>query len=198
MVLWPLLRLAANDLLPHERINADILAHGTVFRLDTLMVGALLALWWRSERNGSALAARAQMFRAASTAIWVAGAITVAALVAFVVHPALLHNRGIKPWLFSIGFTVIALFSAVLIVRCLLPGSVLFRIFSTPLLRWMGRITYGAYIFHDLLHGPYEHAAAALHVPVWPVALVCTFLLAWLSFRLFESKFLEMKDRLAA
>ena len=85
-----------------------------------------------------------------------------------------------------------------LIVRCLLPGSVLFRIFSLPPMRWMGRITYGAYIFHDVLHGPYQVLATALDLPLWPVALVGTFAIAWLSFRFFESKFLEMKDRLAA
>ncbi len=194
VVFWPLLRFAANATLPKDRINADIIAHGTVFRLDTLMVGALLALWWRSEQSG----AREQMFRAASRAIWIAGAVTVAALAAFAVHPALLHNKGVKPWLFSIGFTVIAIFSAILIVRSLLPGSIFFRIFRHPALRWMGRITYGAYVFHDLPHSVYSKVADALHVPTWPLALVGTFALAWLSFRFFESRFLELKDRWTA
>ena len=87
VVLSPLLRFIAMRTLPPDRIQADILAHGTVFRLDTLMMGALLALWWRSEREGSFRAARTQMFRAASAAVWVAGAVTAAALLAFVLHP---------------------------------------------------------------------------------------------------------------
>jgi peptidoglycan/LPS O-acetylase OafA/YrhL len=191
IVLWPLLRYVANHTLPADKLAAEIVPHNTVFRLDTLMVGALIALLYRGE-------ARRALFRAANAGIWIAGAVTAASVIAFVLHPALLHVRAVKPYLFTIGYTVIAAFSGILIVRSLIPGTVLFRIFSNRILRWVGRVSYGAYIFHDLPHLLYVQLSARTHIPAPVLGLVGTFTLAWLSFRYFESWFLNQKERLTA
>jgi peptidoglycan/LPS O-acetylase OafA/YrhL len=188
VLLWPLLRFVANHTLRPDKLATDLIAHSTVFRLDTLMVGALIALLYRGE-------ARRALFRMATAGIWVAGVITATAIAAFILHPALLHVRAVKPYLVTIGFTIIAAFSAVLIIHCLVPGTVLFRIFTNRVLRWVGRISYGAYIFHDIPHLLYQRLATALHIPTWPLALVCTFALAWLSFRFVETPFLNLKNR---
>jgi peptidoglycan/LPS O-acetylase OafA/YrhL len=188
IVLWPLLRHLADIYCPTDRLNAGLTAHGTFFRLDTLMVGALIAILYR----GSTQAA---LFRVAHVGIRVAVAVTTGALVAFAVHPILLHSRAFKPVLLTVGFSVIALFAGALIVNSLRPGTLLYRAFSNPLLRWMGRVSYGAYIFHDIPHFLYARIATALHIPLWPLALLCTFGLAWLSFRFIESPFLNLKER---
>lgn len=50
----------------------------------------------------------------------------------------------------------------------------------------MGRITYGLYVFHDIPHPIYDDIAVRLHYDsnraVALLALVCTCIIAWLSF----------------
>jgi peptidoglycan/LPS O-acetylase OafA/YrhL len=188
IVVWPLLRHLADLYCSTDRLNAGLTSHGTFFRLDTLMVGALIALLYRGK-------SQAALFRTAHVGIRVAVVVTVGALIAFAVHPSLLHSRAFKPILLTVGFTVIALFAGALIVSSLQSGTPFYRVFSNRLLRWLGRITYGAYVFHDIPHLLYARIATALHVPLWPLALVCTFSLAWLSFRFLETPFLNLKAR---
>ena len=74
-------------------------------------------------------------------------------------------------------------------------------------MRWLGRLTYGAYVFHDIPHDLYVHivthsgfaSLAVDNIPeetaVAALALAATVLLAWLSLRYFESPFLALKER---
>jgi peptidoglycan/LPS O-acetylase OafA/YrhL len=79
------------------------------------------------------------------------------------------------------------------------PGSVTYRIFNLRPLRWLGRISYGAYVFHDIFHlqieavvryffGGAKYETAAL-------ALVFTLVLSWASFRWYETPFIRLKER---
>ena len=106
------------------------------------------------------------------------------------------------------GMTVVDLLSAVLILLSLQRGTVLYRVLTIRPLRWLGRISYGAYVFHDLPHMLYVRLAiwvgalipfVGIHVrsSAALIALPCTLLLASLSFRYFESPFLRLKERLA-
>jgi peptidoglycan/LPS O-acetylase OafA/YrhL len=95
----------------------------------------------------------------------------------------------------------------------LTPGGVLYRFFQLSLMRWIGRISYGAYIIHDVLHDAYAyvvvHGSAKLIritsgllflqtyqselIPLF--SLIASLCLAWLSFRFYESRFLDLKER---
>jgi len=190
VLLCPLLRWVALHRMNAQLIDDGILVHATLFRIDTLMVGAVVALLYRGS-------SRAALFSSARWSIWIASALAAVAVVAVALHPALLHRHGLYPMLYMVGFTAVAYFSAVLIVSSLVKDSWMYRIFSNPILRWGGRITYGAYIFHDILHPLYTSLAVRLHVPVWVLALATTTLISWLSFRYFESPLLDLKDKLA-
>jgi peptidoglycan/LPS O-acetylase OafA/YrhL len=109
-------------------------------------------------------------------------------------------------WKFTWGLTIVDLLAAIVILCCLRPTGVIARLLALRPLRWLGRISYGAYVFHDILRGPYTHIANLLahhsafiarHQPpaLMGVALVCTILISWLSFRFFESPFLNLKER---
>lgn len=90
-------------------------------------------------------------------------------------------------YVLGLGVNVFFVLSGFLI-RCLSPAP----------LRWVGRISYGAYIFHDIPHAIY--AKLALHsahhlVAINLLAASGTLLLAALSFRFYERRFLLLKNR---
>jgi peptidoglycan/LPS O-acetylase OafA/YrhL len=79
-------------------------------------------------------------------------------------------------------------------------GTWTFRFFNLGPLRWLGRISYGAYVFHDIPHPIYTRIARHLWVH-WELGMTLlafagTLLVSWASFRWFESRFLKMKDAL--
>ena len=77
-------------------------------------------------------------------------------------------------------------------------------LFSMGWLRWLGKVSYGVYVYHLLFRSQYEwlsykilpRASSNLHfVALACVATVGTLALASLSFYGFESRFLRLKDR---
>jgi peptidoglycan/LPS O-acetylase OafA/YrhL len=111
-------------------------------------------------------------------------------------------------WKYTWGLSFINIYAGALIVCTLVPGSVAYRIFHISPLRWIGRISYGAYVFHDIPHTSYadltmnvgKHSSlGAMHPMLFflTVSLTCTLLLASLSYRFFESPFLRLKERWA-
>jgi peptidoglycan/LPS O-acetylase OafA/YrhL len=66
-------------------------------------------------------------------------------------------------------------------------------------LRWLGRISYGAYVFHDIFHLEIEalvkHFTSDVKYGTAAVALVFTVLISWASFRWYETPFIRLKDR---
>jgi peptidoglycan/LPS O-acetylase OafA/YrhL len=191
VILEPILRLIAQHTLPAVMVSNEIVAHNTLFRLDTLMMGALVALLYRGP-------ARDTLFKTANYSIWAVCMMAAAVLLAFVVRPALLHNHGFGSYVYTIGFSIIAYGSATLLVASLRSGSLFFRILSLRPLRWIGRVSYGAYVFHDLFHAYYSAIGSRLHLHAWPIGLVATFALAALSFRFIETPFLNLKARFTA
>ena len=112
------------------------------------------------------------------------------------------------------GFTAISALTGLVMLVAIQPGTVLFRALGLYPLRWMGRISYGAYVFHDILHVTYGHVLYHIAIRVLPrdgvivraiyanlelqvvtFALLVTVLLAWLSFRFYETPFLNLKER---
>jgi len=101
------------------------------------------------------------------------------------------------------GYTLIALISSGILLLALEETTWLHRLFKNRYLTNLGIISYGFYIFHDMptsmLVGANKFFFAKRHLS-FLLALVSFFLTyaaAWLSFRYFESPFLELKKRLA-
>lgn len=160
------------------------------FRMDALLIGAILALvlrgpaadrWQRSGR-------------------WIFLAATAAIFAIFTLSPA--YD---SPWLLSVGLTCTALASAGLIASTLRSGSPAFQLFYFRPLRILGKYSYGFYIYHLLFRLAWIHlltvAGARLHsiapagIVELTTAFVTTFLVAKFSYDLFEVKFLRLKRR---
>jgi peptidoglycan/LPS O-acetylase OafA/YrhL len=92
------------------------------------------------------------------------------------------------------------LLSALVVALAIQPRTLVYRLLNRRALRWLGRISYGAYVLHDIPHTLYLSVAQMFfprHVyrTGIVIALISTCILAWLSFRFFESRFLDLKER---
>jgi peptidoglycan/LPS O-acetylase OafA/YrhL len=64
-------------------------------------------------------------------------------------------------------------------------------------LRHVGKVSYGIYLFHQMIHSPVRSKTAFLPVPLQYVAVVIVCVaVATLSYNLYEKPFLKLKDRL--
>ncbi|HLK50751.1 MAG TPA: acyltransferase [Bryobacteraceae bacterium] len=158
-------------------------------RMDALAMGGLIAIaqrerpeWLKSRWIG-----------------WMtlAAAATVAAIIRF--------YSNSDPWPFgmqTIGYTAIDLmFAGILIILVHRRQPVLLRICRWPFLVWVGTISYGLY----LLHVPGEVIGRLLTAHLvrlapsgsaeFLVSMVVTIALAWISWSVFESRILKLKDR---
>ncbi len=187
LLLSPILRTLAITAFPSGWLDAGMLLHSTPARLDTLLWGAGAALLYRG-------AHRERLLRWARPVAWIA-----VALALLILRPPqfLLSSPG-GTFLETFGFSLIALLSAAVILRCLSPGSKTAKVFSVPPLRWLGRISYGAYIFHDIPHELYVRLAGGHHFRFALIALAGTLLLAGLSYRFYETPFLRLKTKITA
>ena len=198
VVLDPFLRVLVQGYLPGwVSSNLVVYSVGLPFQLDSLLLGGLLALLWRGSH-------RAFLQRLCEWGL-------VFATVAMAVYIALsshLHFQSFRstyrypPWQSTWGLSFVDLYGAALIVAALRPGSPVYRVLNVRPLRALGRISYGAYVFHDIPHEFYEHLARLLvgrHLPITAaaIALTCTMALAWLSFTFFEAPILDLKERWA-
>ena len=101
-------------------------------------------------------------------------------------------------WLGLPAISIAAAATIPLVLRTGVPRS----IFSFAPLTWLGRISYGFYVFHILLEPVFDHLGERVthtatgdyyHVVRALVAFVVTCLLSWLSFHLFEMPILSLK-----
>ena len=114
------------------------------------------------------------------------------------------HIRTQEPtypaWKFTWGLSLVDFLAALIILTAIQPGSLVYRALNRRPLRWLGRISYGAYVLHDIPHALYIQAATSISPPHYklltPVlAIIATLVFAWLSFHFFESPFLNLKER---
>ncbi len=195
VALMPVMRVWADHALPRSLIEHGLLMRSLPFQVDSLLLGALLAMLLRGEMRQALL----------RVGQWLGDAAAVAATL-YLVCCVDLHLPGVHPlfpmplpWL-SWQFTLVNLLGAALILGSLQPASYLYRVFSLRPLRWVGRISYGAYVIHDILHAEYARLAVWLaprHARglTMLIALGTTMVLAMLSYRFFERPFLKLKDR---
>lgn len=105
------------------------------------------------------------------------------------------------PIQFWLGLPAIAVSAAAAIPLVLRPG-LLRTLASYPALGWMGRISYGFYIFHILLEPLFDHIGRVVahantgeyyQIVRLVFAFPITCLISWLSFHLFEMPILSLK-----
>ncbi len=187
------MRLAGQHLLPAWMIDEEILYRATPFRVDALLIGGLVALLLRGRHSRTIL-------RASRTALPLS---LMGAIVWAMLTPA--HHLFTVPYPypayhFTWALSAIDLIGALLIIVALQPDTLVYRAFNLRPLRWFGRISYGAYVLHDIPHNLYWQMAQRLvsrqqTLMTCLIALCMTTVLAWLSFRVFESPFLNLKER---
>ena len=188
-----LLRLLGSWYLPAWLVDQDVLSRTTPLRFDGLLLGGLIALLLRGSLQRQVLRwSRLLLFLALLiVAIWMLST----------PEGHLWSHPYLYPyWYPTWGHTFTAILSGLFILVSIQEGTWAYRLLNRAAFRWIGRLTYGAYVFHDIPHRLYNHVAYRIS-PRWEgvtspaIAFVCTMALAWLSFRFFESRFLNLKER---
>ena len=192
LILCPLLRIYADHFLPTFALQADALNYATVFHLDALLLGAVIAL----VRRGPAAKYLPTIARSVLTII------AVVVVLWLLLNPAARHTPPgyVMPlWRLNAKVNIADLISAGIIIMALEYRSITFRLLNQAPLRWLGRISYGAYVFHAIPHLWFLHLLQPYFrdpgLPTAALAFVFTLVLSSASFRYFETPFIRLKDR---
>lgn len=152
----------------------DRIYYGSDTRASELLGGGVLAVYlygreFRSETVKTAIS-------------WAGLAATAAMIVLWGVVD--LETR----WLYYGGLGAYTALPAILIAACVLPSGPARALMSMGWLRWVGRVSYGAYLFHWPIFLWLSPERTGLGVfEVFVLRMVVTFGLADLSYRFFES-----------
>ena len=192
LILCPLLRMYAAHFLPQYALAADALSYATIFHVDALLMGAAIALLRRgpAARHLPAIARGLLAVIAVAVVLWLGLSSTARHTPPGYVMPL---------WRLSAKISIADLIASCVLVLALDAGSVAYKLLNREPLRWLGRISYGAYVFHAVPH-LWFRALLAPHfadpgLPTAALAFAATLLLAWASYRWFESPFIRLKDR---
>jgi len=192
VLMAPLLRIVSGHWMPSYMLAQETLYRVTPFRIDSLLLGGLIALVYRGKSVGTLTLAARVAFVAMSGAF----------LLWLVLKPGARYGtiHYVYPnWEFTWGLVFIDLFSAAILILSLTPESWTSKVLAFRPLRWLGRISYGAYVFHDIPHLAImhfvQHHTGHYRLPTAAIALVGTLLIAWASYRWYETPFIRLKDR---
>lgn len=166
----------------------------TVTRMDSLLLGAIVALSARSIMNA---------LRPHGVSL-----ISVASLGAFVIGCAVVW-RNPFPFITTVGYTLLAVgFAALVLVAALTDGEMTFfqRVFRNTILSRVGKYSYGMYVYHVPLLGLAEllvfrhftetqRSNPLFCVPYVVFLVILTFAVAAASFEFFERPILQLKRR---
>ena len=193
IVAAPLFRWWLTTVMSPQTLGMEILYRSMPTRIDALLIGGLIALClrgpqkhWLHQWKHALLFASAALF-----------------LLAYLIAVNLLHlplNGSATNWIGIYGFTLIDLFAAALILETIHPSGWWNRLLSLKGIRNFGTISYGFYVYHDLLHDIYSYIANrffrahAILVTI-TLAFFASWLIAWISYRVLEAPMLRLKDR---
>lgn len=156
---------------------------GTDAHISGLLIGAVVATFWRPGRLPS------QTFPAARIALWITGAFALAGIVA-----AYVFVTEFTPLLYRGGFLVFSGVVAVLIMVATHPAIGLGALLGAQPLRYIGQRSYGLYLWHwpvflvtrPGLDTPWDGSESWHPVTTGVVRLAVTFGIAEVSYRLIE------------
>jgi peptidoglycan/LPS O-acetylase OafA/YrhL len=167
----------------HHRFESQVWCN-TLVQLDPIAAGILIAILLR----GGVL----QLSRLARTAVIVAG---VACLATAGLYFGI-KNDPLTTWRIVLGYPAVALGAVLLLLAVLREGAIP----AKPLV-YLGRISYGLYVFHVLALRisdnivPDQRASLARYGLRVFVALALTVTMAAISYRWLETPFLQLKQR---
>jgi peptidoglycan/LPS O-acetylase OafA/YrhL len=193
---WILVPPVLRPMLWKGPASFQTLYFATYSRADGIALGCLLGLlrcWWPI-RPG----VRGPL--ALDVGAWLAVAVLLYYLFTKTMFDACMYQGG---------FEVVNLASVVLVAALLRPPPFLKTIFQGRILRWLGRISYGAYLWNQfffclvLYETPFLVTPVEIkefHTPVWlrpPLIWAGTLLAGAVSWYAIERPFLRLKDRLS-
>jgi peptidoglycan/LPS O-acetylase OafA/YrhL len=158
-------------------------------RADSLMLGVLCAWTLRTEK-GRVLLQRHRLLLYSALAILMAGA-------------GVLTRKGAvvtSPMMISWGFTWIALmYACLLLLAVTARQSIVAIVMRNQVLRSLGIIAYGLYLFHQAVHGlchglllnQAPNITTGVELAVSFGALALSIAMAWLSWNFFEKHFVK-------
>jgi peptidoglycan/LPS O-acetylase OafA/YrhL len=154
--------------------------YGTDTRAQALLIGAALATALASAPRFPSARHR---HRAAGLGLFLAGTVGVAGT-AWLWHTA----SDQASWLYHGGLTAAALSTALILAAVMLrPESLLARVLGLPPLVWLGRISYGVYLWHwPLFTFVTADATGLSRWPLLAARLAATVAVAVLSYHLIE------------
>ena len=179
--------------------NNSIAAHAmTPARIDTLAIGALIAVMVRDERQ----------FALLKRAVAPTAAVALAGIAVLMISFGAVTLPAFDFWTSTVGLSMLALLFGAIVAGTVLsqPSSILHAIGTQPVLTIFGKYSYAIYIVHyqllELLrHRIFESGGLPLVLGMeWPARLFFTFIgasmslaIAWLSWNLYEQHFLKLK-----
>jgi peptidoglycan/LPS O-acetylase OafA/YrhL len=195
-------RIACLWLVPQIYLSAELLYRFTPLRADALLIGGFAALAIRGPE--------------AARVLRLARFFLIASVIGFFLWELCYRQLGPThtfyqpyagdPVMTTIGYTLIDLFSAALVLNLLSLDNPLALFFDLRPLRRLGEISYGVYVFHDMFHLVYVRFLQWMFgsriktggVTATAVLALCvSILLASLSYKYFETPFLRLKNRYA-
>ncbi|MFM8943366.1 MAG: acyltransferase family protein, partial [Acidimicrobiaceae bacterium] len=167
--------------------RVDYLFLGTFTRSSGLLLGAALAIWWRPWLLQNSRAGESKLYDIVGF-----GGLVALALMMWRFHTVIEGTDGGTvgyDLLFRGGFFLTDLASVALIAAAVHPGSkVIAKSLSNPVLVWLGRRSYGFYLFHWPVFQFYRRFAGQGLTPYEFVVLVLLALaLTELSYRYIET-----------
>lgn len=161
-------------------------------RMDGFAVGAGLALWLK-QVDPVRLAKPARIIVSTGVLILMTLAATRGNL------------KFTDPWMIGIGYSTLAFTFAALLVLVLQPRGLMKTVFTWKVLRFYGLISYGFYVYHELIHDLTKpiytaylrglHSATVAGLAYIATVFIGVTVLAHLSYRYFELIFLRMKPK---
>ncbi|MDP6980878.1 MAG: acyltransferase family protein [Myxococcota bacterium] len=155
----------------------DRIYYGTDTRMAELLLGAVVAVvvWRRGSRGDSESGVPVRWLS------WLGSA----SLLAMVLCWAWVDlDTG---WLYRGGFAAYALLSATVIAAGVQPGGFVRSVLAHPVMQWLGRVSYGAYLFHWPIYLWLDAERVGLDsTPLFLLRVGVTLALAEASYRWFE------------
>ena len=162
---------------------------GPETRVGEILVGCGLAL--------IIVEVRGTLSAATTRALRIGGHISVGVLVLHVVLP--LHGKLDQinqAYTYELGFSFVALATGLVITSaCLAPGAWWQRLLEVPVVQWLGRISYGLFLWHLPIFRLTSANLAMTGAPLRVLQFALSLLAAEASYRFVEQPFLRRRDR---
>ncbi len=164
--------------------SVDRLYYGTDTRAQSLLLGSFLGAVGAHRGRDFAIVPTRWTTTDRQRRLWVVPGLMGVAFLAWAWHAL----EGTNPFLYRGGFLLVAVAAGAVIVTVVtVPSSALARVLSVGPLVFVGRISYGLYLYHWPLFLVIDHAhTGLLGAPLLAVRLVATFSVATASYYLLE------------